>query len=79
MTYLGQALGWYQEGQSTGFIGAYWCGASWRPGVTDPFQIRGRCSLVSARAEDAYSLPLKADIRRRDCGLVPLAEIVCCP
>jgi uncharacterized membrane protein YeaQ/YmgE (transglycosylase-associated protein family) len=22
MTYLGQALGWYQEGQSTGFIGA---------------------------------------------------------
>ena len=35
MTYLGQALGWYQEGQSTGFIGApptYWCGASWRPG-----------------------------------------------
>jgi len=21
-TYLGQALGWYQEGQSTGFIGA---------------------------------------------------------
>jgi uncharacterized membrane protein YeaQ/YmgE (transglycosylase-associated protein family) len=22
MSYLGQALGWYQEGQSTGFIGA---------------------------------------------------------
>jgi len=22
MTYLGQALGWYQEGQATGFIGA---------------------------------------------------------
>jgi len=22
MTYLGQAVGWYQEGQATGFIGA---------------------------------------------------------
>ena len=24
MTYLGQALGWYREGQTTGFLGATW-------------------------------------------------------
>jgi uncharacterized membrane protein YeaQ/YmgE (transglycosylase-associated protein family) len=24
MTYLGQALGWYQEGQATGFIARPW-------------------------------------------------------